>query len=85
MNLQPHHRKQQLELFPKIPTLKKRKLEIARLVSEGLPNKLIAYELGLTYYTVKAYMYYILKSTNCSNRAQLAVWYIKNAKSDNLD
>ncbi len=79
-----YQRRDQLGLFPKVPTLKKRKFEIAKLVSEGLSNKQIAYELGLTPLTVKAYMYYILKLTECNNRAQLAVWYIKNAPT-NLD
>lgn len=48
------------------------RLVLSRIVS-GLPNKLIAKELGRTESTVRTYVTRILDATNCESRTQLVV------------
>lgn len=53
--------------------LTKRELEVASLISEGKSNKIIAYQLGITYGTVKETVNRVFKKLNCDNRVQLAL------------
>jgi DNA-binding NarL/FixJ family response regulator len=53
-------------------TLPPRLQEIRRLLRQGLSNKLIASQLGITEGTVKNYMSEIFKTLNVSNRTQAA-------------
>ena len=48
--------------------------QIARLIAVGLPNKLIAAEMGLTYGTVKQHLYRLYRRVGVSNRTELANW-----------
>jgi DNA-binding NarL/FixJ family response regulator len=50
-----------------------REREIARLVGEGLSNKVIAARGGITERTVKAHLNAIFRKTGISNRVQLAL------------
>jgi DNA-binding NarL/FixJ family response regulator len=56
------------------PGLTERECQIVRLVIEGKPNKVIAYELHLTEGTVKEYVSRILRKLQMGNRVELAVW-----------
>jgi DNA-binding NarL/FixJ family response regulator len=53
--------------------LTRRELEIADLISIGLRNKEIAFELGLSTGTVKMHLHNIYHKLNISGRLQLAV------------
>ena len=55
------------------PKLTPREEEIVRLVAKGKPNKLIAYEMGLTYGSVKQYLYAIFQKVGVTNRTELAL------------
>jgi two-component system, NarL family, nitrate/nitrite response regulator NarL len=49
-----------------------RQIEVLRRLSEGQPNKIIAYELELSEKTVKAHITAIFKALNVINRTQAA-------------
>jgi DNA-binding CsgD family transcriptional regulator len=49
----------------------KREIEIIRLISEGMDNRIIADELFISINTVKQHRKNILKKSNCKNTAQL--------------
>ncbi len=54
--------------------LGRREKQIVHLIQQAKSNKQIAYELGLTYGTVKEYVYHIFRKLNVSNRTELALW-----------
>jgi DNA-binding NarL/FixJ family response regulator len=58
-----------------------RENQITDRVSEGKPNKQIAYELCLSVGTVKVFISHIFAKTGCKNRTQLAIWKLQ--KRDN--
>lgn len=51
-------------------TLTPRELEILERVSRGLPNKAIAFELGISENTVKFHMASVLEKLNAASRAE---------------
>lgn len=51
--------------------LSQREQEIAKLVAEGLPNKCIAKELGISQWTVSTYLRRIFGKLNVSTRAAM--------------
>jgi DNA-binding NarL/FixJ family response regulator len=50
----------------------KRELELLEKVHRGLPNKLIAYELGISESTVKVHMRNLMRKLKATNRTQVA-------------
>ena len=54
-----------------------RQIEVIRGIAKGLPNKLIAYELGLTEGTVKVHITVILKTLGVSNRTAAVMEAVK--------
>jgi DNA-binding NarL/FixJ family response regulator len=50
-----------------------REQAVFKLLSEGLPNKLIARKLGLALSTVKIHVHHILEKLNVQNRTEVAV------------
>jgi two-component system, NarL family, response regulator LiaR len=54
--------------------LSHRQTEILRLVARGLPNKLVARELGITESTVKTHVGSILSKLGLDSRTQLALY-----------
>jgi len=53
-----------------IETLTSQQLRVLQAISRGQPNKIIAYELGITEKTVKAHVTAILKKLGVTNRTQ---------------
>lgn len=53
------------------PPLSPRELEIARLITQGMPNKRIAYELGLQPSTVSTYTKRIYLKLNVNSRSEM--------------
>ena len=51
-----------------------REREVLRLVTRGLPNKLIARELGISEKTVKAHLTTVFQRIGVSDRVQAAMW-----------
>lgn len=52
-----------------------RQLQVVKLLWEGRSYKQIAFELGLSYATVKTYMYGIGKDLGLSGMVAVALWY----------
>lgn len=44
------------------------------LLSEGLPNKLIARQLGMALSTTKIHVHHIIEKLNVQNRTEVAIW-----------
>jgi DNA-binding NarL/FixJ family response regulator len=63
-------------------SLTKREIEVLKLISEGLFNKEIAYNLAISEKTVKNHVSNIFKKINVSDRTQAAVYAIKNSLVD---
>jgi len=59
-----------------------RELEILKLITKGLSNKLIARELDISDSTVKVHVKHVLKKMNLRSRVEAAVWAV-NQFSDN--
>jgi DNA-binding NarL/FixJ family response regulator len=51
-----------------------RELQVVRLLMQGKPNKIIAYELHLKDGTIKEYNFQIFKKLGLSNRTEVAMW-----------
>lgn len=58
--------------------LTKREMEVLKLLTEGLFNKEIAYQLSISEKTVKNHVSNIFKKISVSDRTQAAVYAIKN-------
>jgi DNA-binding NarL/FixJ family response regulator len=56
------------------PDLTAREREILALIAEGLPNKRIAMQLGISEKTVKAHLTSVFNSLGVSDRTQAALW-----------
>jgi DNA-binding NarL/FixJ family response regulator len=61
-----------------ITTLSQRQLEILQLMTRGLLNKQIAWELGLTEGTVKSHVSAILEKMKCSRRTQAIAAFMQS-------
>lgn len=60
-----------LKILPKqLESLTSRQREVLGLLAEGLPNKLIAYRLGICEATAKAHVGAVLRKMNCHNRGR---------------
>jgi two-component system nitrate/nitrite response regulator NarL len=59
-------------------TLTRREVEIVRLVSRGLANKVVAGELGVREGTVKIHLHNIFRKLRVSNRTELILRAISN-------
>jgi len=57
--------------------LTKREDDLVRLVAEGLTNREISRQLGLTEHTVRNYLFRIFNKLGTSNRLELALYVIK--------
>lgn len=55
-------------------SLSDREQDVLRLVAQGLPNKRIARELGISEKTVKAHLTHIFQRIGVSDRTQAAIW-----------
>lgn len=60
--------------------LTKQEQRILELVAEGMSNKLIARELGITEGTVKVHVKHLLRKLNLRSRVEAAVWYVDQRK-----
>jgi len=59
------------------PLLTKQENGIVRLVAEGLTNRDIARQLGLSENTVRNYMFRIFDKLGTSNRVELALYAVR--------
>ncbi len=61
-------------------TLTKRETEVFQLVSQGLANKVVGGQLGVSEGTVKIHLHHIYKKLRISNRAGLILSAIANRR-----
>ena len=61
-------------------SLTKRETEIVRLVSQGLANKVVAEELGVTEGTVKIHLHSIYRKLRVSSRTELILGVLSNGR-----
>jgi DNA-binding NarL/FixJ family response regulator len=54
--------------------LSKREREVAELVAEGLSNRDIASQLGLSEHTIKNYLFHIFEKLGMSSRVELVLY-----------
>lgn len=66
------------------PDLTARERQTLSLISQGLNNKLIARELGISDGTVKVYVKSLLRKLNLHSRLELAAWVHQHPDSVNL-
>lgn len=62
--------------------LTKRERQCVELVAQGKPNKVIAYEMGITEGTVKVQISRILDKVGVPNRTALAIWFLNQRSQD---
>jgi len=67
----------------RIPALTERETEVLGLIAEGLSNKNIASELGISEKTVKAHLTRVFTELGVSDRTQAALWANKNLGTNN--
>lgn len=60
--------------------LSKREEEVVRLLADGLSNRGISHELGLSEHTVKNYIFRIFDKLGVSSRVELALYAISSSK-----
>jgi two-component system nitrate/nitrite response regulator NarL len=63
-----------------LDSLTGRELEILKLISKGLSNKLIARELDISDGTVKVHVKHLLKKMDLKSRVEAAVWMVGEQK-----
>ena len=59
--------------WPGLALLTPREAEVVRALAAGLPNKLIAHELGACETTVKVHLRHVFRKLGCTNRTQAAL------------
>ncbi len=62
-------------------SLTPREKQIIKLISAGLPNKLIARKLNITEGTVKVHVKHLLKKLRLRSRVEVAVWAVQEGLS----
>ena len=65
---------------PPDPTLTAREAEVLELLGQGLPNKLIARNLGISEKTVKAHVTRVFQAIGVTDRTQAALWVQRRAE-----
>ena len=66
------------------PRFTPREMEVLEGVGRGLPNKLIASELGISEATAKVHVKTCIIKTRCVNRVQLALWYASKRQVEHV-
>lgn len=64
-----------------LSSLTSRELEILQLIADGLSNKLIARELGISDATVKVHVKHLLKKLGMRSRVEAAVWMVNQKRN----
>jgi len=64
------------ESKPEINELTRREVELVRLLSEGIANKVAADRLNVTYFTINQHLKNIYKKLNINSKSELIAWYL---------
>lgn len=60
------------------PNLTQRETEVLQQVAQGLTNKEIAFQLKISYETVKEHVQHLIQKLEVRDRTQAAVWAVRN-------
>jgi DNA-binding NarL/FixJ family response regulator len=60
------------------PNLTQRETEVLKQVAQGLTNKEIAFQLKISYETVKEHVQHLIQKLEVRDRTQAAVWAVRN-------
>jgi DNA-binding NarL/FixJ family response regulator len=66
-------RDDEAQIAARVAELTPQQFRVLAMIAEGLLNKQIAYELGVSEATVKAHMTAIMRKLGCNNRTQVAL------------
>lgn len=66
------------------PHFTPRERQVIECVGRGLPNKLIANELGISEATAKVHVKTVIIKTRCVNRVQLALWWASKRQVEHV-
>ncbi|UXI68408.1 response regulator transcription factor [Tahibacter amnicola] len=66
-------RSDEAQVAARVAELTPQQFRVLAMIAEGLLNKQIAYELGVSEATVKAHMTAIMRKLGCNNRTQVAL------------
>jgi DNA-binding NarL/FixJ family response regulator len=69
---------------PGLKSLAAREMQVAKLVTEGLPNKDIAVKLGLSEHTVSNYLFRIYNKLGISRRIELALYILQDREPSDV-
>lgn len=58
-----------------------REREVLALVAQGMRNKTIAHELGLSEHTIKLHLHHVISKIGVRNRTHAAQWYLTRSHS----
>jgi len=64
----------------RIELLSKRQEQVVRLVAEGMTNRGVAVQLGLSEHTVRNYLFQVFDRLGVSTRVELVLYYLQNAQ-----
>jgi len=66
-----------MEFFALRQSLSPRQVEMLALIAEGMDNKTIARQLGISDKTVKNHLTMLFKRINVQSRTQAAIWALR--------
>lgn len=68
----------------RLDLLSKRQVDVVRLVAQGMSNRDVAVQLGLSEHTVRNYLFEIFNRVGVSTRVELVRFYLHNDESERL-
>ncbi len=68
----------------RLELLSKRQADVVRLVAQGMTNRDVAAELGLSEHTIRNYLFEIFNRVGVSTRVELVRFYMHNAHHEQL-
>jgi two-component system nitrate/nitrite response regulator NarL len=68
-----------------IERLSKREAEVVRLVAEGLTNKDISLQLGLSEHTVRTYLFHVFDKIGVSTRVELVLYCLQDNQNGSAE
>jgi len=68
-----------------IELLSKREDQVVRLLSQGLTNKDISRELGLSQHTIRNYLFRIYDKLGVSTRVELVLYFLQEREAKSVE
>lgn len=70
---------------PGLERLSRREADVVRLVADGLTNKQISLQLGLSEHTVKNYLFHVFDKLGVSTRVELVLYCLQDRQNGSAD